>query len=135
MNDSATIAQLIKERMRIHGITNKQLAESVKNVNVNTISQLAKGREISYVTFADIADYLSCSVDYLLGRSDDPNMIVNISDNNQSNVNGNNNIQVFPIDDNQKEINSILSQLSPRERTELMMMIYQFADEHIKNRE
>ena len=132
MNDSATIAQLIKERMRIHGITNKQLAESVKNVNVNTISQLAKGREISYVTFADIADYLSCSVDYLLGRSDDPNMIVNISDNNQSNVNGNNNIQVFPIDDNQKEINSILSQLSPRERTELMMMIYQFADEHIE---
>lgn len=132
MNDSATVAQLIKERMRINGITNKKLAESIKNVNVNTIAQLAKGREISYVTFAEIADFLNCSADYLLGRSDDPNMIVNISDNNQSNVNGNNNIQVFPIDDNQKEINSILSQLSPRERTELMMMIYQFADEHIE---
>lgn len=132
MNDSATVAQLIKERMRINGITNKKLAESIKNVNVNTIAQLAKGREISYVTFAEIADFLNCSADYLLGRSDDPNMIVNISDNNQSNVNGNNNIQVFPIDDNQKEINSILSQLSLRERTELMMMIYQFADEHIE---
>ena len=35
MNDSATVAQLIKERMKINGVTNKKLAESIKNVNVN----------------------------------------------------------------------------------------------------
>ena len=79
MNDSATVAQLIKERMKINGITNKQLAESVKNVNVNTISQLARGREISYVTFADIANFLNCSTDYLLGRSDKPDMTITVN--------------------------------------------------------
>ena len=79
MNDSATVAQLIKERMRINGITNKKLAESIKNVNVNTIAQLAKGREISYVTFAEIADFLNCSVDYLLGRTDKPDMTITVN--------------------------------------------------------
>lgn len=79
MNDSATVAQLIKERMKINGVTNKKLAESIKNVNVNTIAQLAKGREISYVTFAEIADFLNCSADYLLGRSDKPDMTITVN--------------------------------------------------------
>ena len=74
MNNSANVAKLIKERMKSCGITNKQLSENIDNVNVNTIAQLAKGREISYVTFAKIADYLDCSVDYLLGRTDNPNI-------------------------------------------------------------
>jgi len=74
MNNSANVAKLIKERMKSCGISNKQLSENIDNVNVNTIAQLAKGREISYVTFAKIADYLDCSVDYLLGRTDNPNI-------------------------------------------------------------
>lgn len=74
MNNSANVAKLIKERMKSCGISNKQLSENIDNVNVNTIAQLAKGREISYVTFAKIADHLDCSVDYLLGRTDNPNI-------------------------------------------------------------
>jgi len=37
-----------------------------------------------------------------------------------------------PEDEMQKEISSILSGLTFRERTELMTLIYQFADEHKK---
>lgn len=82
MNNSANVAKLIKERMKSCGISNKQLSENIDNVNVNTIAQLAKGREISYVTFAKIADYLDCSVDYLLGRTDAPTSTYVIRNNN-----------------------------------------------------
>lgn len=87
MNNSANVAKLIKERMKSCGISNKQLSENIDNVNVNTIAQLAKGREISYVTFAKIADYLDCSVDYLLGRTDAPTSTYSISNTNTT-VNG-----------------------------------------------
>ena len=39
-----------------------------------------------------------------------------------------------PGDGMQKEIGSILSELTFRERTELMTMIYKFADEHKKTK-
>ena len=37
---------------------------------VNTISEFSKGKAISCISLAKIADYLDCSVDYLLGRTD-----------------------------------------------------------------
>lgn len=39
------------------------------DLGINTISDLSKGKQISYANFAKIADYLDCSVDYLLGRT------------------------------------------------------------------
>jgi len=42
------------------------------DVNINLISQLAKGQNITAINLAKIADYLDCSVDYLLGRTDVP---------------------------------------------------------------
>ena len=71
---SQNIADRIKRLMKVQKISNSQLADDIDNINVNTISQLSKGREISYVSFAKIADYLHCSVDYLLGRTDNPNI-------------------------------------------------------------
>lgn len=95
MNGYVAVAKLIKERMKSTGITNKQLSENIQNVNVNTISQLAKGREISYITFANIAEFLNCSTDYLLGRTNNPNVSADTyinGDNNgvQAINNGNN---------------------------------------------
>ncbi|MBP3760230.1 MAG: hypothetical protein J6I55_01920 [Ruminococcus sp.] len=91
---------------------------------------LSKGREISYVNFARIADYLNVSVDYLLGRTDSPNNnnIINTEDINDSH---NANIGVAEHDkETEKEISSIISGMSYREKTELMTLIYKFADEH-----
>lgn len=42
------------------------------NMGINTISELSKGKQLSYLSFAKIADYLDCSVDYLLGRAAAP---------------------------------------------------------------
>lgn len=79
---------------------------------------------------AKIADYLNCSVDYLLGRTPCPE--INISGNTQNNVNGDNNINVNNNDELAGELSSLLKSLDLRKRTELMTMIYQFVDTNKK---
>ena len=71
MYDAQKIAKRIKERSRQQGIKLGDLLSGL-DMGINTVSHMAKGQEISYLAFAPIADALSCSVDYLLGRTDDP---------------------------------------------------------------
>ena len=71
MYDAQKIAKRIKERSRQQGIKLGDLLASL-GMGINTVSHMAKGQEISYLAFAQIADALSCSVDYLLGRTDNP---------------------------------------------------------------
>ena len=71
MNNPQQIAFQIKQSAKEKNITVKQLLENC-GLNINTISELSKGKQISYVNFAKIADYLAVSVDYLLGRTDNP---------------------------------------------------------------
>lgn len=73
MYDSQNIAFLIKKTAKSKNITIKQLLETC-NLNINTISELSKGKQISYLNFATIADCLDVSVDYLLGRTQSPNI-------------------------------------------------------------
>ena len=42
------------------------------NLGVNAIRQISDAKGMSSFALAKIADYLGCSVDYLLGRTDDP---------------------------------------------------------------
>ena len=44
------------------------------DLGINTISEFSKGKHLSCISLAKIADYLDCSVDYLLGRTDNPNI-------------------------------------------------------------
>lgn len=71
MYDSQNIAMRIKSRARQQG---KSLGDmlSTCELGINTISKMAKGTDILTQNFAKIADYLDCSVDYLLGRTDNP---------------------------------------------------------------
>ena len=71
------IAMRIKEQAK-GKISIKTLLDNC-NLGVNTISELSKGKQISYISFAKIADELNCSVDYLLGRTDIPE--INTLDN------------------------------------------------------
>lgn len=41
-------------------------------LGINALSQLSDKKGLSSVSLARIADYLDCSVDYLLGRTDNP---------------------------------------------------------------
>ena len=65
------IAFRIKSTAKLKQITMKQLLSEC-NLNINAVSEFSKGKNLSCVSLAKIADYLDCSVDYLLGRTDNP---------------------------------------------------------------
>jgi len=71
MYDSQQIASRIKFLAKQKGIpVSKMLTEC--DLGVNTIGKMGRGGDILTQNFAKIADYLDCSVDYLLGRTDNP---------------------------------------------------------------
>ena len=66
------IAYKIKETAERKRIQLKKMYEDL-HVNKNTLTNLYNGSMIKSDTLARIADYLDCSVDYLLGRSNQEN--------------------------------------------------------------
>ena len=84
-----------------------------------------------------IADYLGCSTDYLLGRTDNPNITsetYNNGDNGIQNVK-NGTVNINQSDEMTKEISLLLSDLTYRQKTDLMKQIYDFVDETKKEGE
>ena len=71
MNIPQQISELIKAQAKKKNIPIKTMLSDL-NMGINTISELSRGKQLSYISFSRIADYLDVSVDYLLGRSDDP---------------------------------------------------------------
>ena len=71
MYDSRKIAERIKMRTKQQGTTYKEMLSDCK-LGINTIGHIHRGGDILTLNFAKIADYLDCSVDYLLGRTDNP---------------------------------------------------------------
>ena len=65
------IANRIKMRAKEQKVTIKSLLSACE-MNINAISEFSKGKQLSCISLARIADYLNCSVDYLLGRTDNP---------------------------------------------------------------
>ena len=66
------ISDRIKETAKSKGIALKEMLFDCE-LGINLISHLAKGQAVSYVNIVKIADYLDVSVDYLLGRTENPN--------------------------------------------------------------
>lgn len=71
MYDLQAIAIRIKQQAKAKKISMREML-SACNLGINAISEMAKGKAMSSLALAGIADYLDCSVDYLLGRSDAP---------------------------------------------------------------
>lgn len=66
------VSERIKLLCKSHGVSIKSLLEMC-GINRNFIYDLEKSGQIpSADKFERIADYLDCSVDYLLGRTDKP---------------------------------------------------------------
>lgn len=62
----------LKELRKSRGISQLKLAIDL-NMNQNSISRYENGeREADYATLVRFADYFDVSVDYLLGRTDNP---------------------------------------------------------------
>ncbi|MCM1220453.1 MAG: LexA family transcriptional regulator [Lachnospiraceae bacterium] len=71
MYNSQEIANRIKSRTKQQGKSLKEIL-STCGLGVNTVSKISNGTDILTLNFAKIADSLDCSVDYLLGRTDLP---------------------------------------------------------------
>jgi len=70
MYNSQDVAETIKNVSKSKNITIKKLLEDV-GLGFNTMSNM-KTSMPKADNLARIADYLDCSVDYLLGRTDNP---------------------------------------------------------------
>ena len=70
------IAQILKDRIKAmckyQNVSMEQML-SACNLGVNAIRQISDSKGMSSFSLARIADYLNCSVDYLLGRTDKQN--------------------------------------------------------------
>lgn len=64
----------LKELRQSRGISQVKLSMDL-NMNQNTISRYETGkREADYDSLIKIANYFSVSIDYLFGRTDNPNI-------------------------------------------------------------
>lgn len=69
--NSSDIANRIKLQAKINNIKIKDLLTTCE-LGINTVSKMSNGTDIYSKNLAKIADSLECSVDYLLGRTDNP---------------------------------------------------------------
>ena len=69
MYDTQAISERIKELLKSTNRSAKNMLLSL-DMGINALSEFAKGKQMSCISLAKIADYLDCSVDYLLGRTD-----------------------------------------------------------------
>ena len=135
MYETVNVVQKIKTLSKKQGIKITELLEKCE-LSKNALSSMnSRGSWIQANSLAKIADYLGCSVDYLLGRTDKPEGIetaLSVSGNQQTNISGNNSINVSTEQAREldNEFSTLLLRLSLRERVELMSMIYKYVDEH-----
>ncbi len=73
MYNSHNLAIMIKSRAKEKNIAMKDLLIAC-SLGSNTMSALYHGKSIAFDSLAKIADELDCSVDYLLGRTENPEM-------------------------------------------------------------
>lgn len=69
--NSPYVANRIKSYAKSKNVSLKSILENC-NLGSNTFSHMLHDRVLAFDSLARIADYLDCSVDYLLGRTDNP---------------------------------------------------------------
>lgn len=67
MYNSEDIVKRIKIMLQFKKSTAKEMLVSC-GLGINTLTKMANGSDVMSKSLAKIADYLGCSVDYLLGR-------------------------------------------------------------------
>ena len=72
MYTSHNLAIMIKKQAKQQKTVIKDMLFECE-IGRNTMSAIYHGKTIAFDSLAKIADYLDCSVDYLLGRTDNPN--------------------------------------------------------------
>lgn len=138
---SSEIAARIKFMAKQKNVTVGAMLEAIelgKNTMTNFKTSMPKADNL-----AKIADYLDCSVDYLLGRTDNPEFGTSTLQNSGNHIAfgnscQNNSIAIGDIardvssdtEELEQEICSILKRLPLRKRTELLTIMYHYVDEN-----
>lgn len=132
------IAQETKDRIKFLCKTKKINMENMLSecsLGVNAIRQINDTKGMASFSLAKIADYLDCSVDYLLGRTDNPNVNGNIintgntgvvtGDYNNSSINSINSKEPKSneLDSTTLQIAKAFQDLDIFEKTEVMNLI------------
>ena len=117
------IQALIKEK----GLTQKEVLKQC-DINENTLKRMTDNKGMSSFYIAKIADRLDCSVDYLLGRTDNPNVTGDTyinSNNNSVNqaINGNVNVGVSSSEQDDKLLFEMIKSLDLVERSKIITQI------------
>ena len=73
--NSPDVVNKIKEHAKSKNIAIKDMLTDI-GLGINTLSHMNHGKSIAFDSLAKIADYLNCSVDYLLGRVDYPELVI-----------------------------------------------------------
>lgn len=68
---SSDVVIVIKDLAKSKQLSIKDMLADI-GLGINTLSHMNHGKAIAFDSLAKIADYLDCSVDYLLGRTDKP---------------------------------------------------------------
>ena len=128
MKNTQIVAERIKLQSREKGFSVKKLLESCE-LGVNTVTKMANGTDIVSQNLLKIADHLECSVDYLLGRTEEPKLEIG-TEIKQNNNNGINAFMVTApsekqLDENQTELLKRFAMLGYEDKIEIMQMIIQ----------
>lgn len=73
MYSAQTTKDRIKQLSKDKGVVMEQMLRECE-LGINAIRQINDTKGMASFSVAKIADYLGCSVDYLLGRTDNPNI-------------------------------------------------------------
>ena len=94
MNNALNLTTNIKDTAKSNGVMIKNMLSDC-GLSVNTLNQMTDKKGISCFSLQKIADYLGVSVDYLLGRTNSPEINNQAVSGNATittgNINGNNN--------------------------------------------
>lgn len=124
-----TIAR-IQKIIKLRGLVQKDVLADC-GLNENTLKRMSDNRGMSSFSLAKIADYLEVSVDYLLGRTDDPDTkgisnVIRINGDNARNI-SNINIGKASTEDID-EVVEMLKSLTLVQRSEAILMISKMKD-------
>lgn len=103
------------------------------SLGVNAIRQINDTKGMASFSLAKIADYLDCSVDYLLGRTDNPEVTYNnhalSGDGGVAVAGGNANITISNQQKEDAEILDLIKSLPLKKRVKIISMIYEELEE------
>ncbi len=143
MYNSQELATLIKNTAKSNGVSvSKMLTDC--NLSKNTLSSMLSGGYLPRIeTLTKIADYLNCSVDYLLGRTEELSAVSNVIDGNVTGgavVQGSNNSNITvnsserKLTDEENELLRLFNALDVKHRVKLLDYGFALEDEAVSKK-